>query len=62
MQQESRPRSFLTERLDNAVQATQLINSIISDPVSSQTARRTLKEAGLHSAKKKKVLMLKAMH
>ena len=37
-----------TGKLDNAVQATQSIDSIIPDPVSSQTVRRTLKEAGLH--------------
>ena len=51
-----------TGKLDNAVQATQFINSIIPDPVSSQTVRKMLKEAGLHSATKEKVPMLKAMH
>jgi transposase len=51
-----------TGKLNDAVQATQFINSIIPNPVSSQTVRRTLKEAGLHSATKKKVPMLKVMH
>jgi transposase len=46
-----------TGKLDNAVQATQFINSITTNPVSAQTVRRTLKEAGLHSATKKKVPM-----
>ena len=55
-------RQITTGKLDNAVQATQFINSIIPDPVSSQTVRRMLKEAGLHSATKKKVPMLKATH
>ena len=51
-----------TGKLDNAVQATHFINSIIPDSISSQTVRRMLKEAGVHSATKKKVPMLKAMH
>ena len=51
-----------TGKLDNAVQATQFINSIIPDPISSQTVGRTLKEAGLHSATKKKVPVLKVTH
>jgi hypothetical protein len=55
-------RQITTGKLDNAVQATQFVNSIIPNPVSSQTVRRTLKEAGLHSATKKKVPMLKVMH
>ena len=51
-----------TGKLDNTIQATKFINSIIPDPVSTETVRRTLKEAGLHSATKKKVPMLKARH
>ena len=51
-----------TAKLDNAIQTTKFINLIISDPVSSQTVRRTLKEAGFYSATKKKVSMLKATH
>ena len=55
-------RQITTGKLDNAVQATQFINSITPYPVSFQTVRRMLKEAGLYSATKKKVPMLKAMH
>jgi hypothetical protein len=55
-------RQITTGKLDNAVQATQFINSIISNPVSPHTVRRTLKKAGLRSATKKKVPMLKAAH
>ena len=51
-----------TGKLNNAVQATKFINSIIPDSVSAQTVRRTLKEVGLYSATKKKVPMLKASH
>ena len=51
-----------TGKLDNAVQATKFINSIIPDPVSVQTVRRTLKEVGFYLATKKKVPMLKACH
>ena len=49
-----------TGKLNNAVQATKFINSIIPNHFSSQTIRKTLKEAGLHSASKKEVPMLKA--
>src|SRR5882762_1185928 len=48
-------------KLDNAVQATQFINSTISTPI-TQTVRNMLKEAGLQSATKKKVPMLKGTH
>ena len=51
-----------TGKFDSAVQATKFINSIIPDPFTSQTVRKTLKEAGLHSAKKKEVPMLRASH
>ena len=51
-----------TGKLDNAVQATKFINSIIPDPVSTQTVQRILKEDGLYSPTKKKVPMLKASH
>ena len=50
------------EKLNNAVQATKCINSIIFDHFLSQTVRKTLKEIGLHSATKKEVSMLKASH
>ena len=49
-------------KLDNAVQATQFINSTISNSVTPQTVRNVLKEAGFRSATKKKVLMLKGSH
>ena len=48
--------------LDNAIQATQFINSIISTSVTPQTVRNVLKEAGFRSATKKKVPMLKGSH
>ena len=48
-----------TGKLDNAVQATHLINSIIQNPVNLQTVRNALKEADLCSATKKKLLCSK---
>jgi transposase len=55
-------RQITSGKLDNAVQATQFINSTISTPVTPQTVRNVLKEAGLRSATKKKVPMLKGSH
>src|SRR5882762_4579797 len=49
-------------KLDNAVQATQFINSTISTSVTPQTIRNVLKEASFRSATKKKVSMLKGSH
>ena len=49
-------------RVDNAVQATQFINSTISQSVTPQTIRNVLKESGFYSATKKKVPMLKKTH
>ena len=49
-------------RLDNAVQATQFINSVITNPIHPQTVTNALKESGFHSATKKKVPMLKQTH
>jgi hypothetical protein len=46
-------------RLDNAVQATHYINIIISNPVSPQTIRNTLKEQGFKAVAKKKCPLLK---
>ena len=51
-----------SEKLDNAVQAANFINSTLSDPVHPQTIRNALKEAGFYSATKKKVPMLKLIH
>ena len=53
---------IITGKLDNAVQATQFINSTISNPISTDTVRRSLKEASIYSATKKKVPMLKAAY
>ena len=55
-------RQITTGRLDNAVQATQYINSIIPNPVTPQTVRNVLKSDGLYAATKKKVPMLKHVH
>jgi transposase len=49
-------------KLDNAIQATQFINSVISHTVTPQTVRNALKENGFYSATKKKVPMLKKIH
>ena len=51
-----------TGKLNNVVQATKFINSIIPDLFLSQIVRKILKEAGLHSTTKKEVPMLKASH
>ena len=55
-------RQITSGKLDNAVQATNFINSTISQPVHPQTVRNALKEAGLYSATKKKVPILKQTH
>jgi transposase len=55
-------REIRSGRVDTAVQATQFINSAITNPVSSQTVRRVLKDNGFYSATKKKVPMLKKTH
>jgi transposase len=49
-------------KLDNAVQAIQFINNTLINPVHPKTVRNALKEAGLWSATKKKVPMLKQTH
>ena len=49
-------------RVDNAVQATQFINSTIFQSVTPLTVRNVLKQSGFHSATKKKVPMLKKTH
>ena len=55
-------RQITSGKLDNAVQATQFINNTLNTPVHPQTVRNALKEAGLQSATKKKVPMLKQTH
>ena len=49
-------------KLDNAVQATQFINSTISTLITPQTVRNVLKEAVFGSATKKKVPIHKKSH
>ena len=51
-----------TGKLDNAVQATHFINSIIPNPVSAQTVKNTLKKNGFSSVIKKKHPLLKRGH
>ena len=51
-----------SRRVDNAVQAAQFINSILSDPVSTQIIHNTLRQSGFYAAIKKKVPMLKQAH
>ena len=55
-------KSALGNLIMHAVQATQFIDSTITTPITPQTVRNVLKEAGLQSATKKKVPMLKASH
>jgi transposase len=55
-------RQISSGKLENAVQATQFINSIIPNPVTPQTVRNALKEGGFYSATKRKVPMLKQTH
>ena len=49
-------------RVDNAVQATQFINSTIFWSVTPQTVRNVFKQSGFYSATKKKVPMLNKTH
>jgi transposase len=49
-------------KLDNAVQATQFINGIIPNPVTSQTVRNALKKNQFYAATKKKTPLLKCAH
>jgi len=46
-------------KLENAIEATQLINGIIPSPVTPKTVRNALKESGFYSATKKKIPLLK---
>ena len=47
-------QQIITGKVNNAVQATHFINSIISSPVSSQTVRNTLKEASFKAIVRKR--------
>jgi transposase len=51
-----------TERVDNAVQATKYIITIIPNPVNPQTVRNVLKENNFCSVVKKKCPLLKKQH
>ena len=51
-----------TGKLDNAVQASKFINTIIPNPVCPQTVRNALKENGLQTVIKKKRPLLKKAH
>ena len=53
---------IMTGKLENAVQATNHINSIISDPVSEQTIRNLLKSNSFKAVTKKKKPLLTAAH
>jgi len=48
---------IISGKADNAIQATQSINSIITNSVSHQTVRNTLKSAQLKAVFKKKPLL-----
>jgi len=52
-------RQITTGKLDNAVQATNFINNIISSPVTPQTVRNSLKENNFRSVVKQNTLSLK---
>jgi transposase len=49
-------------KIENAVQGTRELRSIINQPLTSQTVRRGLKEAGLKAVVKKKKPLLKPRH
>jgi transposase len=51
-----------TAKLNNAVQATHFINTILPNPVSAQTVRNVLKQNGFSSVIKKKCPLLKKRH
>lgn len=54
--------SITSGKVENAVQATQLINSTLSTPVSSQTICNVLKSASLKAVVKKKKPLLSVKH
>ena len=55
-------RQITTGRFDNAVEAIHFINSILSNPVTPQTVRNTLKQDDFHAVVKKKRPLLKKAH
>ena len=54
--------SITTGKADNAVQATHLINSALSSPISAQTVCNVLKAASLKAVVKKKKPLLSTKH
>lgn len=54
--------SITSGKVENAVQATHLINSALSSPVSAQTVRNVLKSASLKAVVKKKKPLLSVKH
>ena len=54
--------SITTGKADNAVQATHLINSALSSPISAQTVHNVLKAASLKAVVKKKKPLLSTKH
>ena len=55
-------RQITTGQLDNAVEATNFINNIISSPVTPQTVRNVLKKDNFRSITKQKRPLLKKVH
>lgn len=55
-------RAITSGKVDNAVQATQILRSITNQSLSTQTTRRALKNAGLKSAVKAKKPLLLPRH
>ena len=51
-----------TGRLDNAVEATHFINSILPNPITPQTVRNALKENNFNAVVKRKCPLLKKAH
>jgi len=54
--------SITSGKVENAVQATHLINSALSSPITSQTVRNVLKSASLKAVVKKKKPLLSVRH
>ena len=54
--------SITTGKINNAVQATHLINPVLVSPISAQTACNVLKAASLKAVVKKKKPLLSVKH
>jgi len=55
-------RQITTGQLDNAVEATNFINNVISSPVTPQIVRNVLKKDNFRSITKQKHPLLKKVH